>query len=115
MLNLKCKIIDLDVKGNFPDMYRDSKCPFKLCTSYESQYHMANCTFYPVNTLIPNGLQYEDIFKSDIQKQFQVMKILMSRNEIRNKMLETQHCQQGGPVDPGRVGASQQVHPSENQ
>ena len=100
---LKCRIRDLDVKGNFVNSYKDTKCPFNLCSSYESQSHLAHCTFYPENTLIPNGLKYQDMFKDDIGKVFQIMRILVSRTEIRSKLIESQHHKNVGPEDPRRV------------
>ena len=86
---LKSRIRDLDVKGNFVNSYTDTKCPINLCLSYESQSHLAHCTFYPETTSITNGLQYKDIFNDDIEKLFQIMRILVSRTDIRSKMIES--------------------------
>ena len=66
---LKCRIRDLDVKENFSKAYRDTECPFPLCKSSESQLHLAYCKFNPESSIIPNGFIYEDILKSDIDKQ----------------------------------------------
>ena len=83
---LKCRIRDLDVRGNFPNAYKSIECPFPLCKETESQFHIASCSFYSESNLVSNDLHYEDIFKSDVQKQFEVMKILMKRIEERNRL-----------------------------
>ena len=43
---LKCRIRDLDVKQNFANAYEDTKCPFSLCISSETQFHLFTCNFY---------------------------------------------------------------------
>ena len=97
---LKCRIRDLDIKGNFPKAYSDTKCPFPHCSSSESQIHFAYCSFYSNGSIIPNNVQYIDIFKSDIKKQYQIMKILTKRIEERNKNFGTSLYTRGGPGDP---------------
>ena len=101
---LKCRIRDVDVKANFKNAYKDLKCPFQLCTSIETQHHLASCKFYPERSLISSNFQYNDLFGSDFHKQFQIMKIIMKRCEIRNEMFQTQLRNKCGPVDLRTVG-----------
>ena len=97
---LKCRIRDLDLKGNFPNAYEDKKCPFTRCNSPESQFHFAYCEFYSDNSIIPRGIEYADLFESDVQKQFQIMKVLTKRMEERNKKFGTSLRTRRGPEDP---------------
>ena len=97
---LKCRIRDLDVRENFSHAYEDTKCPFPLCKSPENQLHLAICEFYPERSVISNGLKYADLFKSDIEKQFQIMNILIKRIAIRNEIFPAQAQSGGWPVDP---------------
>ena len=97
---LKCRIRDLDVRDNFPNAYADRSCPFPQCESPESQLHLSTCQYYSDSSVIPNGLKYEDLFESDIEKQFQVMSILMKRVSIRNKLFPAHTSSRGWPVDP---------------
>ena len=97
---LKCRIRDLNVKGNFPNAYRDTKCIFPLCTSYESQSHLASCEFYDNHLIIPEGLIYEDIFISDVKKQHKIMNILAKRCKIQNQLSDENLAARCEPVDP---------------
>ena len=100
---LKCRIRDLDVKENFPNAYNDTKCPFPNCKSSESQDHLISCNSYPDNcNLIPSGLKYEDIFTRDVDKQYQVMQILMQCIATRNELFPAHLHNSGRPVDPRR-------------
>ena len=103
---LKCRIRDLDVKGNFPMKYSDKSCPFPDCKATESQYHFATCGYYPHTKVIPNGVHYSDLFESDPLKQYQIMKILMERFATRIKVIEehTGGTESSVPVDPRRTG-----------
>ena len=102
LMILKCRIRDLDVRGNFPNAYNDTICPFPQCTDYESQYHLASCEYYCDDSVIPEGLEYGDLFKSKVEKQHQITKILMKRMSIRNSRFSSNSRSSCGPVDPRR-------------
>ena len=97
---LKCRIRDLDVRENFSNAYENTKCPFPLCKSPENQLHLSSCEFYPDSSIISNGIKYEDLFNSDIEKQFQITNILMKWIVIRNEMIPAHTQSRGWPVDP---------------
>ena len=91
------------MKENFSNAYNDTECPFPLCKSSESQSHLMSCKWYPDSCkIIPSGLNYKDIFESDVDKQFQVMKILLKCIATRNELFPAHLHNSGRPVDPRR-------------
>ena len=100
---LKSRIRDLDVKENFPNSHKDTKCPFPLCDSSESQAHLFSCESYPDDcNIIPIGMKYENLFESNTKKQYQIMNILITCIAVRNNMFSSNHHKSGEPEDPRR-------------
>ena len=65
-------------------MYPDRKCVAPNCSGSDSQIHIWSCKFLEENTTIcATDCKYEDIFSNDINKQVQVMQIMMQHYRKR--------------------------------
>ena len=99
---LQIRIRDIPVRRNFPNAHKSQNCLFKGCTEEETQAHLFNssCWTKERNITASNSVKYEDIFKDDISKQFEVMSIISEKLSIREKVLRND-----GPWDPREEGS----------
>ena len=97
----KLRIRDIqEIKGNCPKEYTSLECPMPSCKENMSQKHIFYCTAIPnQNEMIYESIDYEDLFKSDVKKQFLVMNIMYNRLKTISEHLKEENCQ-GRPTDP---------------
>ena len=73
----KCKVEDMDIKGNNRCKYQDISCSSCQRNVDETQYHILNCKFLMGKnenlTYLP---EYEERYNGDIKEQLYVSKLL---------------------------------------
>ena len=76
---------NLPLKCNYPSMYPDRKCLAPDCSDSDSQIHIWTCKYLETKTSIcVNDVNYTDIFKNDVNKQFHVMQVMMHTTQTDN-------------------------------
>ena len=85
------RIRDISVRGNYPNSYPSTICPFPGCSKEETQVHLfySNC-WAKTNDLAnvnERSVIYEDIFSDNVLKQYQVMSVIYAKLESRNLVI----------------------------
>ena len=82
---------NLPVKANFPRMHDNIKCVIPECNGEDSQKGLFFCEYLePMNQVIDQYIQYEDIFTECVEKQKLVVNIIDQKYESRVKYLASQ-------------------------
>ena len=79
---------NLPVKANFPQMHVDVKCVIPECTGEDSQKGLFLCEYLePINQIIHENIQYEEIFTDCVEKQKRIVNIIDQKYQSRVKYL----------------------------
>ena len=91
---------NLNLKCNYPSMYDNRKCIAPQCMDEDSQFHIYSCKYLDEHNSItmPNN-SYYDIFTNNVERQYQVMQIMIQHYITREKMLSSQ-ASRDDPADP---------------
>ena len=89
------RVRNLPLKSNFPSQFTDTKCIITQCNDNDSQDHLYICKYIAKSgSIMRTDVDYCDMFCDNVQKQTEVMNILMTKMKIRNDLLFG-----GAPVD----------------
>ena len=82
----KCKVEDMDIKGNNRWKYQDISCSSCQRNIDETQYHILNCKFLMgKNENLTYSPEYEELYNGDIKEQLYVSKLL--RENVNRRVL----------------------------
>ena len=102
---LRVRVRDIPVKGNFPNLYPDKKCPVQTCHEDETQKHVFHSRCIQTSSIANNqSIEYEEIFQNNTVSQAFVARMIFDNLESRKAFLPSS-VKSGGPGEPGRGGA----------
>ena len=107
IFHIRCR--EVFIKSNYPALFGDKKCPAPHA-EIDQQSHVFDCSFFTKrNEIISPNLKYGDIFKDNVEKQMEVMKIFYAQLDLRTSYLTPQQPGVRAPADPSRVHGLRQV------
>ena len=89
---------NLQLKRNFPNQYSNLDCVVAECKKEDSQPELFRCPYLePKQPLITqNGLEYQDLFSSSVERQVLVTNIMFQKYDSRTRYLaSTQEAPEG--------------------
>ena len=90
------RIRDLPLKCNFKNAHKDFKCLVPQCQGQDETKHVFECQYLSSeNELSQNLIAFEDIYGSDVKKQFVVMNILKTRLQKRRTFIAPENMKRG--------------------
>ena len=104
-----CRSRMINVGANYKQGKKNPICPLcKLASENDTQKHLMWCTELNDNIVATKNIpEYDNLFKSSLNKKIAVVKILKENLKQRNKILEKEKQNNPvlviGPAEPGRV------------
>ena len=84
---MKIRIRDLHLKSNFPNHYTDKICLAPECNAEETNKHVFSCSFLgDPNEIVETSLEYDMIFKKNVEVQLKVEEVFMNRMKRRKTL-----------------------------